>query len=189
MSSNWLAKLRVQFPEDEWSTIMRTFLTKNDGQYFLNVEGNEPVACEVKHPASFKDPTIFLPTNPSNRKLFNQIKADKLFETMAEIELSEKATVTITRSSTPKAPSKPLEDFLSDEDKATFIALRDKATAARAEANKPVPMSPAEKAKRAFELAQKKYEELLAAEAAKEAEAVAEPEAEVVSNKKAKAKK
>ena len=53
---------------------------------------------------------------------------------------------------------KPLEDYLDEKDRKTYLALIEKAKAARAAANKKQPMSELEKAQRAVEKWQARVE-------------------------------
>lgn len=111
--------------------------------------------------------TLVLPANAANRKYFNSKKVDAAG---GSIDLDYKATKTIgpRDSTTPREPSKPLADFLEGEERDTFIRLRDKAVAAKIEANKPVPMTELEKARRAKERAEARLAELLAQETPEE---------------------
>lgn len=57
---------------------------------------------------------------------------------------------------------KPIYEYLEGEDRETFLALLEKATAARKEATKKQPLTELEKAKRAYEKYQAAYEKALA---------------------------
>lgn len=107
---------------------MKVFVNKINGDYYLNVEGQDPQKCEVKQPKGW-DKTIFLPENPTNRKLINKARLDANLEKSPEYELSVKVPVTITRG--PKTPKKPDIEYLSDEDKVVYQELLDKIKAAK----------------------------------------------------------
>ena len=75
--------------------------------------------------------TLVLPENPSNRKYFNIEKVNKAGGT---IELTYKATKTLTTG-----PRKSLEDYMTEEEKATIAQIEANAKARRdteREANK-----------------------------------------------------
>lgn len=99
-----------------------------------------------------------LPENPSNRKWFSTKKVEAAG---GEIELSYKESKTIGPR-TESAPRKGLEEYLEGEDKATYLALVEKAKANREAANKRAPMTEYEKRLRAVERAKAKLAELLA---------------------------
>ena len=107
---------------------MKVFVNKINGDYYLNVEGQDPQKCEVKQPKGW-DVTIFLPENPTNRKLINKAKLDANLEKSPEYEISVKTPVTFTRG--PKTPKKPDIEYLSDEDKIVYQELLDKIKAAK----------------------------------------------------------
>ena len=104
--------------------------------------------------------TLKLPTNSSNRQYFSIERLTKS-AINGELELTYKPSVTITKTS-DSAPRtiKPLEDWLEGEDKATYLALKQKAQEARDEANTKAPMTELEKKRKAVERAQKALEEL-----------------------------
>lgn len=109
---------------------MRIYITKQEGNYYFNREGQEPIRCEVKQPKGW-DETVFLPENETNRKLINKAKLDKALEKADEFELTVKAPVTIgQRSSVPK---KPDIEYLDDNDKILYQELMDKIAKARAD--------------------------------------------------------
>ena len=110
---------------------MRIYITKQEGNYYLNREGQEPVRCEVKQPKGW-DETVFLPENETNRKLINKAKLDKALEKADEFELTVKAPVTIGQRSA--APKKPDIEYLDDNDKILYQELMDKIAKAKAEA-------------------------------------------------------
>lgn len=97
--------------------------------------------------------TLVLPQNASNRKYFNSKKVEAAGGTI-ELEYKESKTFgprTTSTTQTATKSAKPIEDYLNDEDKATYLALVAKANKARE----------IEKAKQQYEEALKLYNELL----------------------------
>lgn len=161
----------------------RTLVYKDGDNYYVAIDGNEPIKCEVKQPKGW-DETIFLPTNPANRKYINKAALDKKLETNAQYELEFKESKTLGPRGTTKTNKKPAIEYLNEEDRATLNALMDKANTLKAEAEKPVPLTAIEKAKLEVERAMKK---LADAEAAtKEPDAIGEAAKTSKSNKKGK---
>lgn len=111
---------------------MRTFITKSEGNYFLNIEGQEPIKCEVKQPKGW-DMTVFLPENPTDRKLFNLNKLEAMLQKNDEVELNVKTPVNRTNTQSTRTRT-PIEDYLEGDEKEMFIKLRDKALANREKA-------------------------------------------------------
>lgn len=107
---------------------MKVFVNKINGDYYLNVEGQEPQKCEVKQPKGW-DATVFLPENPTNRKLINKARLDANLEKSPEYELTVKTPVTITRG--PKTPKKPDIEYLDEKDRAVYQKLLEKIKAAK----------------------------------------------------------
>lgn len=111
--------------------------------YELVIKDDEGLIVETKNIDTLVDDgkTLKLPENPSNRKYFNLAKVESAD---GIVELTYKETIKLgTRE--PGESKKPLEDYLNDEDKALYLALIEKAKAAKAEAHKKVPMTPIEK--------------------------------------------
>jgi hypothetical protein len=104
--------------------------------------------------------TLVLPANASNRKYFNSKKVEAAG---GEIELTYKESKTFGPRS-ESTPRKPLEDYLSPEDKELYLSLVEKAKKARDEATRRAPMTELEKAERRFELAKARVEALRAKE-------------------------
>lgn len=111
---------------------MRTFITKLEDNYFLNIEGQAPIKCEVKQPKGW-DMTVFLPENPTGRKLFNLNKLEAALQKNDEVELNVKTPVNRTNTQSTRTRT-PIEDYLEGEEKEMFIKLRDKALANREKA-------------------------------------------------------
>lgn len=141
---------------------MKTLVRKNNitnvyELVIIDESGNTQVTELVDRPKN-EPYTLILPTNPSNRKYFNSKKVDAAG---GEIELSYKATITLGSRPEGTTQRKSLEDYLNDEDKATYLALIEKAKKAREEANKKQPMTELEKAQRAYERALANYNRLM----------------------------
>lgn len=102
---------------------------------------------------------LFLPENPMNRKLINPSKVDKL----GKVELTYKESKTLGPRENVK-PRKKLEDYLTDDEKATIAQIMELAKQ-RKEADKPKPLTEVEKAQREYEKAKAKLENLLGAQA------------------------
>lgn len=111
---------------------MRTFITKLEDNYFLNIEGQEPIKCEVKQPKGW-DMTVFLPENPTGRTLFNLNKLEAALQKNDEVELNVKTSVNRTNTQSTRTRT-PIEDYLEGDEKEMFIKLRDKALANREKA-------------------------------------------------------
>lgn len=111
---------------------MRTFITKFEDNYFLNIAGQEPIKCEVKQPKGW-DMTVFLPENPTGRKLFNLNKLEAALQKNNEVELNVKTPVNRTNTQSTRTRT-PIEDYLEGDEKEMFIKLRDKALANREKA-------------------------------------------------------
>ena len=103
--------------------------------------------------------TLVLPQNPSNRKYFNSKKVDAAG---GSIELIYKESKVIGPRVASGEPRKKLEDYMTEEEKATIQTIMEAARKRREEATKKVPMTPVEKAKRAYERAMANYEAELA---------------------------
>ena len=106
-----------------------------------------------------EDNYLKLPTNSVNRVWVSGGKVEKAPGQYVDYGMEAKVPkVYGPRGSTTER--KPIEDYLSDEDKATFLALLEKAKANKAEATKKAPMSDLEKAERALERAKARVEAL-----------------------------
>lgn len=116
---------------------------KKEGKFFMEDQGN---VVEVK---PNKDYWLKLPANSCNRVWTNCAKVDKADNQCVDYGDEVKVPRTITgRSATER---KPLEDYLSEEDRKTYLALVEKAKKAREEANKKKPLTELEKAQREVE--------------------------------------
>lgn len=139
------------------STIIRKSNTAATG--YEIVDNNVVTAIDKTYPG---EPfTLVLPANSANRKYFNSKKVEAAG---GEIELAYKETKQIGPRA-ESAPRKGLEEYLEGDDKATYLALVEKAKAAREAANKKAPMSEEEKLRRVIERAQAKIAKLTGAKA------------------------
>ena len=108
--------------------------------------------------------TLVLPENPANRKYFSTKKLEEIDEGGLELTYKESKTYG-PRLAGESAPRKPLEDWLTPDERKQYDELMAIARERRAEAQKKPTLTPVEKAKRAYEKA---------LEALKKAEAEAE---------------
>lgn len=115
---------------------------KKDGKFFMEDKGN------VVEVTPNKDYWLKLPANSCNRVWTNCAKVDKAENQCVDYGDEVKMPRTITGRSA--AERKPLEDYLNEEDRKTYLELVEKAKKAREEAKKQ-PMSELEKAQRAVE--------------------------------------
>ena len=102
-----------------------------------------------------KDYFLKLPENSVNRVWVSCKKVDKAPNQTIDYGDIVKTPRTLTTS------KRPLEDYLNDEDKATYLALIEKAKKAREEATKK-PMTEEEKLKAKIAKYQAQYDALLA---------------------------
>ena len=108
-----------------------------------------PITSITKDGISF-----ILPDNPSNRKYW---AISKLSDVPTELTYKESKTL---GPRTESGPRKKLEDYMTDEEKATIAAIIEKAKERR-EADKRTPLTPLEKARREYERKKAAYEQLL----------------------------
>ena len=141
---------------------MKYFIQKNINTKFgyelveVGDDGNEnTIALNRKT----TDNCLYLPENcknDTNRALISIKMLDKTVTDRYELVQKEYKAPRILGNN-----KKPLEDYLSDEDKATYLALIEKAKKAREEATKK-PMTEEEKLKAKIAKYQAQYEALLA---------------------------
>ena len=116
---------------------------KKEGKFFMEDKGN------VVEVTPNKDYWLKLPTNSCNRVWVSCAKVDKATNQCVDYGDEVKVPRTITgRSATER---KPLEDYLDEKDRKTYLALVEKAKKAREEATKKKPLTELEKAQRAVE--------------------------------------
>ena len=116
---------------------------KKEGKFFMEDQGN------VVEVTPNKDYWLKLPANSCNRVWTNCAKIDKAANQCVDYGDEVKVPRTITGRSTTER--KPLEDYLSEEDRKTYLALIEKAKKAREEATKKKPLTELEKAQREVE--------------------------------------
>lgn len=138
-------------------TIIRTNNSTNTGYEMVitNDEGLETIVpIDKTYP---NEPyTLVLPENPCNRKYFNSKKVDN---NGGEIELTYKETKVLGPRS-EQSDRRPLEDYLSPEDKELYLSLVEKAKKNREESRKKTPMTELEKAQRKVEKLQELIKQL-----------------------------
>lgn len=137
------------------STIVKTSNTSTSG-YEIVIDG---VATDLDWVKS-KDPRyarlLALPENPANRKYLQE---SVVLKNGGEVELTYRETRTIGPRG-ESTPRKPLEEYMSEEDKATYLAIIERAKKAREEACKKAPLTELEKAMRTLERLKAKVREL-----------------------------
>ena len=116
---------------------------KKEGKFFMEDQGN------VVEVTPNKDYWLKLPANSCNRVWTNCAKVDKAANQCVDYGDEVKIPRTITGRSTTER--KPLEDYLSEDDRKTYLALIEKAKKAREEATKKKPLTELEKAQREVE--------------------------------------
>lgn len=125
---------------------------KTNDAFFMEDENN------VIELTPNKDYWLKLPANTCNRVWVSCAKVDKAPNQCVDYGTEVRIPRTLgPRNSTTERKS--LEDYLSEEDRKTYLSLIQKAKAARDAANKK-PMTDLEKAKRALEKWTKKVAEL-----------------------------
>ena len=116
---------------------------KKEGKFFMEDNGS------VVEVTPNKDYWLKLPANSCNRVWTNCAKVDKAANQCVDYGDEVKVPRTITGRSAVER--KPLEDYLSEEDRKTYLALVEKAKKAREEATKKKPLTELEKAQREVE--------------------------------------
>ena len=116
---------------------------KKEGKFFMEDQGN------VVEVTPNKDYWLKLPANSCNRVWTNCAKVDKAANQCVDYGDEVKMPRTITGRSAVER--KPLEDYLSEEDRKMYLALVEKAKKAREEATKKKPLTELEKAQREVE--------------------------------------
>ena len=116
---------------------------KKEGKFFMEDNGN------VVEVTPNKDYWLKLPANSCNRVWTNCAKVDKAANQCVDYGDEVKVPRTITGRSAVER--KPLEYYLNEEDRKTYLALVEKAKKAREEATKKKPLTELEKAQREVE--------------------------------------
>lgn len=150
---------------------MKTVVRYNEeAKYKYEVVEISDSGAETVKPIVATDPAnesiLKLPDNASNRKW---ISVKKLEEAAGfDYELTYKESRTFgPRLPGQTAPRKPLESYLTEDERKIYDDLMAKARERREEATKKPPMTELEKAKRAYERAQEKYAKMQAEEEAR----------------------
>ena len=125
---------------------------KKEGRFFMEDQGN------VVELTPNKDYWLKLPTNSCNRVWTNCKKVDRAPNQCVDYGDEVKVPRIITGRSA--AERKPLEDYLNEEDRKTYLELVEKAKKAREEATKKKPLTELEKAQRNVEKWQARVEAL-----------------------------
>lgn len=151
-------------------------ITRNDDKFYLIIDDGEPIELEVKQPNGW-DLTVFLPENPTGRKLLNVAALNKRFDKAGtdELELTDKAQRVSNGTREPAIPNKRLIEYLkgykgTDADGNEvdgdalydeYMAIIEEARTAKAATAK-TPKTDLEKAKEKLAKAQAALEALLA---------------------------
>ena len=145
---------------------MKVFITYNDeaktgyGLEFLEDNG-KVVRIPIDRTYPGEKTTLVLPENPVNRKYFSANKVDNSKDN--RIELTYKETKVLgPRPEGHTVNRKPIEDYMTDEERTTYLEILEKARQRKEEANKKPKMTELEKAERALEAAKRKLEALKA---------------------------
>ena len=125
---------------------------KKEGRFFMEDQDN------VVEVTPNKDYWLKLPANSCNRVWVSCTKVDKAANQCIDYGDEVKVPRTITGRSTTER--KPLEDYLNEEDRKTYLELVEKAKKAREEATKKKPLTELEKARRNVEKWQARVEAL-----------------------------
>lgn len=136
---------------------MRTFIIYDEQSKtkyslkFVDDQGNETVkTIDRFYPG--EPTTLVLPENPANRKYFSTKKLEEIGDDGLELTYKESKTYG-PRLPGESSPRKPLEDWLTEDERKVYDELMAKARERRAEAQKKPTLTPVEKAKRAYEKA------------------------------------
>ena len=117
---------------------------KKEGKFFMEDQGN---VVELTPNADYY---LKLPVNTCNRVWVSCAKVDKAPGQCIDYGAEAKVARVLGQRE-GNVERKPLEDYLDEKDRKTYLALIEKAKAARTAANKKQPMSELEKAQRAVE--------------------------------------
>lgn len=145
---------------------MKVFITYNDeaktgyGLEFLEDNG-KVVRIPIDRTYPGEKTTLVLPENPVNRKYFSANKVDNAKDNRIELTYKE-MRVLGPRPEGHTVNRKPIEDYMTDEERTTYLEILEKARQRREEANKKPKMTELEKAERALEAAKRKLEALKA---------------------------
>lgn len=137
-------------------------IINKDGQWTIEDNGTVTTIDKIVDDGK----TLKLPTNSSNRQYFSIATFNKS-AVNGELELTYKASVTITKTPGTQRTIKPLEDWLEGDDKAKYLELQKKAKEARDKANTATPKTELEKAQARLAKAAAELKAIEDAEAAK----------------------
>jgi len=140
----------------EENQILAKIIKLDDGYLVVDTDGTVGPVCEKVT----VDGYLCLSKNAANRKYYNKKNLDKHFdETDEPIGLCYKES-RVFGSVGNKIPNEKLIAYLSDEERAEYLAIIDRAKAAK-EAAKVKPKTELEKAQEKLAKAQAAYEKLL----------------------------
>lgn len=140
---------------------MKVYICKGESLtgYVLRVVQDDGVIDDYKIDRTYpgEPTTLVLPENPSNRKYFSSKKVDNSEEGYVELTYKESKVLGPREENSPR---KSLADYLTDEERAIYEDLMEKAKARREEANKKPKLTEKEKLERAIEKYKRKLAEL-----------------------------
>lgn len=149
-------------PAEDDGIVYANIVLEDDGYHVVDQDGTKGDVCKIVDDGK----TIALTKNASNRKWYNKAKADTAINETGTCPLYYKATKTVgprTASSGVRDPLKKLVPYMSDEDKAAYEAIMQRAVAAM-DADRNKPKTELEKAEEALAKAQAKLAALVAAQ-------------------------
>ena len=154
----------VEFDATATAGYSAKIVMDTDGDYHVVDSNGVGPKCKLCGPApavkAGGTETIVLTKNDSNRQWFNRAKADAAIAEHGYCELTYKESKHFGPAGSSLLKN-PLMAYMTDEEKADYIAIVQKAIDAKA-ADKSVPVTDVDKAKAKLEKAKAKYEKLLA---------------------------
>lgn len=150
-------------PAEDDGIVYANIILKDDGYHVVDMDGTEGPVCKLVDDG---DRTIALTKNASNRKWYNRKKADEAIAANGMCPLYYKASKTFGPRGTSVGTRNPLAKlvpYMTDEDKAAYEAIMQRAIAAMEEDLRK-PKTELEKAEEALAKAQAKLDALIAAQ-------------------------
>lgn len=137
-------------------------ITKHDDNYFVTDANGTYGPCKLcgDNAKPGGDTAVVLPKNASNRQWFNRKRTDAAIAENGYCELTYKESKHFGPAGSSLLKN-PLMAYMTDEEKAEYTAIVQKAIDAKA-ADKATPVTDVDKAKVKYEKAKADYEKLLA---------------------------
>ena len=141
---------------------MLAIITKHDDMYFVTDANGTYGPCKLcgDNAKPGGDTAVVLPKNASNRQWFNRKRTDAAIVENGYCELTYKESKHFGPAGSSLLKN-PLIAYMTDEEKAEYTAIVQKAIDAKA-ADKAIPVTDVDKAKAKMEKAKAEYEKLLA---------------------------